>query len=126
MRGFVNEGKNRYRSRGKRGIMGKKLPYTPNSQIRSALRVIWMRSRERAQALRNTNYCCCLCGVKQSSAKGREVKLDVHHGVHRPDWVRIFAVIREELLQKPEDLWPLCKDCHDKQHEKEHEADYIR
>ena len=96
--------------------MGKKLPHTPNSQIRSALRILWMRSRERAQALRNHNYCCARCGVKQSAAKGKEVKLEVHHknGV---DWLGLFDDIRKRLLPDPSELEPLCKDCHDKEHE---------
>jgi predicted HNH restriction endonuclease len=93
--------------------MGKKLPYTPNSKIRAALRLLWMRSRERAKALKSTSYCCAECGVKQSVAKGREVKLEVHHtdGI---DWDGIFDLIRERLLNVPQK--PLCKDCHAKAH----------
>ena len=100
-------------------MMGKRLKYTPNSKLRSALRVVWMRSRERAEALKNTGYCCAVCGVKQSVAKGAEVRLDVHHVNHTVNWDRIFRVIREELLTPPETLAPLCKECHKKQHETE-------
>lgn len=98
--------------------MGKKLPYTPNSRINAALRTIWMRSRERSQAIKSTNGCCAICGVKQTAAKGREVKLVVHHAKHRPDWQKIYKVIRKELLRSDEvdDLWPLCLEDHKNLH----------
>ncbi len=96
--------------------MSGKLPYTPNSRIRQALRILWMRSRERAEALRNTGYRCGVCGVKQSAAKGREVKLDVHH-LHGVDWEGLFDDIRKRLLQDPKRLCPLCKGCHDRMHD---------
>jgi hypothetical protein len=35
--------------------MGKKLPYTPRSKVRAALRQLWLRSRERAAALKAAN-----------------------------------------------------------------------
>ena len=91
--------------------MSKKLEYTPNSRIRQALRLLWMRSRERGQALRNTNYCCAYCGVKQSKAKGKEVSLDVHH-LDGIDWSGLCDLIRERLLQTPDRLAPACKACH--------------
>jgi len=94
--------------------MGKRLEYTPNSRIRQSLRILWMRSRERAAALKATNYCCAYCGVKQSAAKGREVKLEVHH-MDGIDWDGLFDEIRRRLLHKPERLAPACKGCHDKQ-----------
>ena len=95
--------------------MGKKSPYTPNSKIRASLRVMWMRSRERAAALKSTKYCCKECGVKQSMAKGREVKLQVHHDPPI-DWTGIIQLIRDRLLDVPQ--YPLCKPCHDKKHPK--------
>ena len=100
-----------------RDNMSTKLEYTPNSRIRQALRVLWMRSRERAHALKNTNYCCAYCGVKQSSAKGREVKLDVHH-LDGIDWSGLCDLIRERLLQTPDRLAPACKACHAIEEEK--------
>jgi len=100
--------------------MGNKLPYTPNGKIRSALRIVWMRSRERSTALRNTGYCCSACGVKQSTAKGKEVKLDVHHTRGQVNWEKIFKVLREELLCDPEHLAPLCRKCHDELDEHVH------
>jgi len=89
-----------------------KLPYTPNSRIRQALRILWMRSRERAQALKNSGYRCCLCGVKQSTAKGREVRLEVHH-TSPVDWDGLFVDIRRRLLHSPDRLAPMCKACHE-------------
>lgn len=96
--------------------MGKRLPYTPNGRIRSVLRQhLWLRSRERAAALKAGNYCCAQCGVKQSVAKGREVKIEVHHrdGI---DWDGVFAFIRERILQSPDKLEPLCEKCHEGRH----------
>ncbi len=95
----------------------RKLPYTPNSRIRSALRVLWLRSRERAACLKAHGNCCAECGIKQTAAKGREVKLDVHHSNGVGNWERIFQVIREELLCDPSHLVPLCEKCHDKKHD---------
>ena len=91
--------------------MGTRLPYTPNSRIRQALRLLWMRSRERSEALKDTGYCCSVCGIKQSAAKGREVRLDVHH-LEPVDWTGLFDEIRRRLLHKPERLAPLCEKCH--------------
>jgi len=93
--------------------MGKKLEYTPNSKIRQSLRLLWMRSRERAAALKKTGYCCSDCGIKQSKAKGRDVSIEVHHedGV---SWDGLFDDIRKRLLHNPERLTPLCKKCHEK------------
>ena len=94
-------------------MKGARLPHTPNGKIRQALRLLWMRSRERSTALKNTGYCCSVCGVKQSTAKGREVKLDVHH-LDGIDWDGLFDDIRRRLLHAPDRLAPLCKECHDK------------
>jgi len=51
--------------------MAKKLPYTPNSRIKSALRQLWLRSRERAKRLKEDKYTCQKCGKKQSRAFSR-------------------------------------------------------
>ena len=98
--------------------MGKRMPWTPSSQIRSALRVLWLRSRERSAALRSTNNCCAYCGVKQSVAKGKECRLAVHHMDHVP-WDDLLKQIRDKLLQTPDRLAPCCKSCHDKIHAEE-------
>ena len=98
--------------------MGKKLPNTPRSRIRQALRSLWLRSRERAAALKRTGNTCEICGVKQSMAKGKEVKLEVHHkdGI---DWEEMVSKVYETLLCDPSRLTPLCKKCHDEIHGKE-------
>jgi len=95
--------------------MVKKKPRTPNSQIRSALRRLWLRSRERAQALKDAEYSCLNCGVKQSKAKGREVKVEVHHERGILNWEELENTVREYLLCDPMYLEVLCKDCHDKE-----------
>ena len=95
----------------------RKLPYTPSSIIRNALRRLWLRSRERSAALRREGYCCCqVCGVKNSKAKGREVLVEVHHACGHIRWDELESVIRLELLQSPEDLVCLCERCHDDVH----------
>jgi len=97
--------------------MAKKLPTTPNSQIVSALRQLWLRSRERSAAVKRDSNTCQVCDVKGSAAKGREVKTEVHH-LQAGDiaWNRIIRVIRAELLCDPAGLMTLCKPCHLKAH----------
>lgn len=95
----------------------KKLPYTPNTRIKSALRMLFMRSRERANTLKKANYCCERCGIKQSKAKGKEVKVEVHHKHMIQNWSKLYEAIREYLLNE-DDLEVLCKSCHDKEHKK--------
>lgn len=53
---------------------------TKKHRIVRAIRLyIWLRSIERSQALKRTHYCCEVCGVKQSRAKGKEQVITVHH-----------------------------------------------
>lgn len=92
--------------------MGKRLPYTPKSRIRAALRNLWLRSRERAAALKRDNYTCQKCGAKQSKAKGKEVFVEVHHKTYILNWEKIDEAIRTYLLCDPLHLVTLCKDCH--------------
>lgn len=94
-----------------------KKPVTPNTAIRAALRRLWMKSRERSQALKNASYTCAECGAKQSKAKGREVKVNVHHkeGV---DWEGLFDDIRRRLIHTPDKYEVLCVGCHEKEGEK--------
>ena len=93
--------------------MGKRLPYTPNSQIRSALRNLWLRSRERAATLKRDNHTCRCCKKKQSKAKGKEFSVQVHHLYGVGNWDVVIDIIRKELLCSPTNLVTLCKDCHD-------------
>ena len=98
--------------------MGKKTLHTPSSRITSALRVLWLRSRERAAAIKREEGCCQDCGAKgraKATRNGPKVTLEVHHR-YQPDWGAIHAVIREELLQNPDHLRVLCKSCHRDEH----------
>jgi len=101
-----------------------KLEYTPNSTIKAALRQLWLRSRERANAIKRDKYTCQKCGTKQSKAKGKEVFVQVHHTKNQIDnWDKIYKVIREELLCSPDDLITYCNHCHDEKHDKENKND---
>ena len=98
--------------------MGKKLPYTPNSKIKAALRLLWLHSRERSAAIKRDKYSCQECGAKQSRAKGKEVYVEVHHLENICNWQEMYDVIRKNLLCNPKFLETLCKDCHrDLQHD---------
>ena len=98
--------------------MSKRLPYTPNSRIRAALRMLFLRSRERASAIKRDKYTCVKCGVKQSKAKGKEVKVECHHKEGVANWEKLFEAVRTYLLCSPEHLETLCKDCHGVETEK--------
>ncbi len=91
--------------------MTRKLEYTPRSKVRSALRQLWLRSREHSKALKNANYTCERCGVKQSKAKGKEVRVEVHH-IYGIDWEYIIDEIYKEILCSPVHLEVLCEKCH--------------
>lgn len=93
----------------------KRLPYTPNSKIRSALRMLFLRSRERASAIKRDKYTCQKCGKKQSKAKGKIVKVEVHHKDNILNWEELFNAIRQYLLCNPELLETLCEDCHNQE-----------
>ena len=100
--------------------MGRKLPYTPNSKIRAALRQLFLRSRERQSALKRDHYTCCSCGRKQSMAKGREFKVQVHHkqgGIL--NWDKLFQAVREYLLCSPDHMETLCEQCHEEKGDKQ-------
>lgn len=96
--------------------MPKRSPRTPRSKIRSALRQLWLRSRERAAALKVAGYACEQCGVKQSKAKGRVVKVEVHHLDENMYWDHIIEYIYRHLLVDPGRLEVLCPECHKKLH----------
>lgn len=95
-----------------------KLPYTPRSRLKSALRALWLRSRERAARLKLDGYTCQECGVKQSVAKGKEQKVQVHHRLGVLNWDQLLNEIYRYLLPTIDKLITLCPDCHDKQERK--------
>ena len=74
-----------------------------------------MRSRERAHALKREKYTCQRCGKKQSTAKGREVKVEVHHA-NGLDWDALVEEIFGGLLPNPDQLEVLCRECHKELH----------
>jgi 5-methylcytosine-specific restriction endonuclease McrA len=99
-------------------MMGKKLPTTPRSRIKNSLRkYVWMMSRERTSAIKREKNTCQRCGKKGSVAKGREVKIEVHH-IDGIDWDGVVDLVIERLLPDPSRLEVICKNCHDKEHEK--------
>ena len=97
--------------------MARKLPITPSFRIRSKLSMLFTQSRERAAAVKRTGNCCERCGQKGSRAKGRVVKVEVHHKVPTP-YKELIDMIREVLLVSPDELEVLCKECHVKHHSK--------
>ena len=101
--------------------MGKKKPNTPRSRIKAAIRQLWLRSRERAATLKRDGYCCQSCGVKQSKAKGKEQKVEVHHIEGIDVWSEVVDLIAELILciENVDKLITLCPDCHKEEHKKE-------
>ena len=95
--------------------MGRRLPNTPRSKVRNALRQLFLRSRERAACLKHSEYKCAVCGVKQSKAKGREVAVEVHHK-DQIDWDELLNIVYDRLLCEPERMEVLCLECHDTKH----------
>ena len=93
---------------------------TPRSRVKNAIRQLWLRSRERAYAIKLAGRSCSKCHKKASVAKGREVKLEVHHtfGI---DWDGLVDLIIDRVLQRPEDYTVLCKGCHKAHHDEEKE-----
>lgn len=96
----------------------RKLPTTPRSRVRSALRTVWLRSRERAAKLKQAGNCCERCGVKASKAKGREVSVHVHHRNGITGWEKVIDLVFAELLVDPVLLEAICVECHKAEHGK--------
>jgi predicted HNH restriction endonuclease len=87
----------------------RKKPNTPRSRIRSILRLLFLRSRERAAVIKRDQNTCTKCGAKGSKARGREVSIEVHH-VNGIDWDGIIDIIYERILNQ--EMTCLCKACH--------------
>ena len=96
----------------------RKLPTTPRSRVRSALRALWLRSREHQACLKAAGRACERCGVKASVAKGREVKLQVHHRSRVKNWEKVIDLVFAELLVDPQFLEAICVQCHKDEHGK--------
>ena len=96
----------------------RKLPTTPRSRVRSALRQVWLRSREHQACLKAAGRACERCHVKASVAKGREVKLQVHHRAGITNWEKVIDLVFAELLVSPEMLEAVCEGCHHEEHGK--------
>ena len=97
---------------------------TTKAKIKSHLRLLWLRSIERSQALQLANYSCQHCGVKQSKAKGREQKVEVHHKSHINNWDLIAEQIMDKLLCPVSELEVLCPICHREETNKQIEAEW--
>ena len=78
------------------------------------LRQIFLKSNERATALKRDNYTCCDCGTKQSQKKGFECKVQVHHKKGINVWNVLINLIYLHLLCDVDDLETLCIECHNK------------
>ena len=88
-------------------------PVTPRSKVRAALRMLWLTSRERAQAMKDAKYTCACCGVKQSRASGREIYVEAHHQDGIGNWEELIDMFYTELLCEPDKITILCKKCHE-------------
>jgi hypothetical protein len=88
--------------------------------VRAALRQLWLRSRERAAALKREGNKCECCGIKQSVAKDKVVKLQVHHldGIL---WEQMIDYVYRHLLCHPDKLAVYCEKCHDLEHGIKHD-----
>lgn len=92
---------------------------TPRSQIKNALRQVWLRSRERATALKAAKHSCESCGAKgrpKATRNGPACLLEVHHRDGIPNWDALVDLVYRRLLCHPDRLEVLCKPCHDSRH----------
>lgn len=90
--------------------MKKRKPrHTTRANIKAAIRLLWLRSPERAAILKEDGYRCQSCGKKQSKAKGKEVKVQVHHdnGIL---WDDICDLILFYVFHSKQST--MCEKCH--------------
>ena len=88
---------------------------TPKSRIRGMLRLMFVKSKERSVAMKRDKYSCCKCGIKRSTKKGFEQKIEVHHKKGVKIWGELIDLIYDQLLCDPDDLEVLCPNCHDRE-----------
>jgi len=89
---------------------------TPRSRIVSALRKLFLWSNERDAAKKRDHNTCQHCGRKGSEAKGREVKIQVHHLEGIANWEEVIDSIRKNILCSPDSMECICKECHKEIH----------
>ena len=85
---------------------------TSRAKIKGHLRQMWVRSYERAEAMKRDKYSCQKCGIKQSKKKGVEVSVQVHHKEGIDIWDNIIELITQHILCDPNKLQTLCNECH--------------
>jgi predicted HNH restriction endonuclease len=102
--------------------MGKRLPTTPRSKVRAALRRLSLQSRERSASMKAAGYRCQKCGAKQSRAKGKEVYIEAHHREGVANWERLIDLVYDMLLVSPDKWEILCKNCHASLHDKDKDS----
>jgi hypothetical protein len=98
------------------GKKSRKQPNTPRSRVKNAIRQVWLRSRERQAVVKAQKNTCQICGVKGSTAKDREVKIQVHH-LDGIDWDGVVDLIFDRVLRGRQEC--RCVACHDKEHKGE-------
>ena len=84
--------------------------------MRQAMRRVWLCSRERYAAIKRENNTCQVCHRKGSVAKGKELKIQVHHVDEIANWEAVIDAVYKNILVDPARLEVLCKDCHEKRH----------
>lgn len=95
--------------------INRKLPTTPRSRVRAALSQLFLRSRERAAAIKRTGNRCESCGAKfrpKATTNGPECRVTVHH-LEGGAIDEVMDLIFKRLLCDPARLKPLCGSCHD-------------
>jgi 5-methylcytosine-specific restriction endonuclease McrA len=92
--------------------LGEYIP-TPKYKVYGQLRQIFLRSKERAYAIKRDGYTCQICHRKQCKARGKEVQLNVHHlNPIGETWKELQEIMFDKVLCRPEQLQTLCKECH--------------
>ena len=99
----------------------RKSDITPRSRIVAALRMLSLRSRERAKAMKDAHNTCVKCGRKASTAKGKVCKVQAHHKnpiAEREGWNIVIDAIRKYILVPSSEWECQCVECHKKEHGK--------